>query len=90
MGPKYRVAAGAMISSMFAIGQVILGFIAWGVQPWRSLTQVLYAPQLLVVSYFWILSESVRWLLSKGRYVESEAILKKVIKQIHILKFIGK
>lgn len=65
---------------MFALGQVILGFIAWGVQPWRTLTQVLYAPQLLVVSYFWILSESVRWLMSKGRYEESEAILKKVAK----------
>lgn len=80
VGPKYRVAAGATISTMFAVGQVILGFIAWGVQPWRTLTQVLYAPQLLVVCYFWILSESVRWLLSKGRYEESEQILKKVAK----------
>ncbi|CAG5054653.1 unnamed protein product [Parnassius apollo] len=80
VGPKYRVIAGATMSTMFALGQVILGFIAWGVQPWRTLTQVLYAPQLLVVSYFWILSESVRWLMSKGRYEESEAILKKVAK----------
>lgn len=81
VGPKYRVAAGATISTMFAVGQVLLGFIAWGVQPWRSLTQVLYAPQLLVVSYFWILSESVRWLMSKGRYEESEEILKKAAKR---------
>lgn len=79
VGPKYRVVAGATISTMFAIGQVILGFIAWGVPQWRTLTQVLYAPQLLVVSYFWILSESVRWLMSKGRYEEAENILKKVI-----------
>lgn len=68
------------MSTMFALGQVFLGLIAWGVQPWRTLTQVLYAPQLLVISYFWILSESVRWLMSKGRYEESEAILKKVAK----------
>lgn len=80
VGPRYRVAAGAMISSMFAVGQVLLGFIAWGVPSWRTLTQVLYAPQLLVVSYFWILSESIRWLMSKGRYEESEIILKKVAK----------
>ncbi|XP_060801636.1 organic cation transporter protein-like [Amyelois transitella] len=80
VGPKYRVKAGATISTMFAVGQVILGFIAWGVQSWRPLTQVLYIPQLFVVSYFWILSESVRWLMSKGRYEESEAILKKVAK----------
>ncbi|XP_047990792.1 organic cation transporter protein-like [Leguminivora glycinivorella] len=81
VGPKYRVVAGATISTLFALGQVALGFIAWGVQPWRTLTQVLYAPQLLVVCYFWILSESVRWLMSKGRYEESEEILKKVAKR---------
>ncbi|CAD0201595.1 unnamed protein product [Chrysodeixis includens] len=80
VGPKYRVIAGATISTLFALGQVILGFIAWGVPSWRPLTQVLYAPQILVVSYFWILSESVRWLMTKGRYEESEQILKKVAK----------
>lgn len=80
VGPKYRVAAGATISTCFALGQVLLGFIASGVHPWRTLTQVLYAPQLLVVSYFWILAESVRWLMSKGRYEEAEVILKRVAK----------
>ncbi|XP_049872917.1 organic cation transporter protein-like [Pectinophora gossypiella] len=80
VGPKRRVAAGATISTMFALGQVVLGLIAWGVRPWRTLTQVLYAPQLLVITYFWILAESVRWLMSKGRYEEAETILKKVAK----------
>ncbi|VVC91058.1 unnamed protein product [Leptidea sinapis] len=73
-------AAGATISSMFALGQVILGFIAWGVPSWRPLTQVVYAPQLLVISYFWILSESVRWLMTKSKYEEAERILIKVAK----------
>lgn len=78
VGPKYRVVAGATISTLFALGQVFLGLIAWGVPAWRPLTQILYAPQLLVITYFWILSESVRWLMSKGRYEESEHILQKV------------
>ncbi|XP_028161598.1 organic cation transporter protein-like [Ostrinia furnacalis] len=81
VGPKYRVIAGATISTMFAVGQIILGFIAWGMPAWRPLTQILYAPQLLVISYFWILAESVRWLMSKGRYEEAENILKKVAKR---------
>lgn len=68
------------MSTMFALGQVFLGLIAWGVPTWRTLTQVIYAPQLLVVAYFWILSESVRWLMSRGRYEEAESILKKVAK----------
>ncbi|XP_041980313.1 organic cation transporter protein-like [Aricia agestis] len=81
VGPQYRVVVGATMSTLFAVGQVILGLIAWAVPQWRSLTQAVYAPQLLVVSYFWILSESVRWLMSKGRYEESEEILKKVAKR---------
>ncbi|CAF4852861.1 unnamed protein product [Pieris macdunnoughi] len=81
VGPGYRVIAGATMSTMFALGQVFLGLIAWGVPSWRPLTQVIYAPQLLVVTYFWILSESVRWLLSKGKFEEAEDILKKVAKR---------
>lgn len=80
MGPRYRVIVGATMSTMFALGQVFLGLIAWGVPTWRTLTQVIYAPQLLVVAYFWILSESVRWLMSRGRYGEAESVLKKVAK----------
>ncbi|XP_028161597.1 organic cation transporter protein-like [Ostrinia furnacalis] len=77
-GPKYRVITGASLSTMFAIGQIILSFIAWGVPAWRTLTRVVYGPLLLVISYYWLLTESVRWLMSKGRYEEAEAILRKV------------
>jgi hypothetical protein len=30
---------------------------------------------LLCISYFWLLPESVRWLLAKGKKAEAEAIL---------------
>lgn len=78
VGPKYRVIAGAILSSTFALGQMCMGLIAWGVPDWRPLTLALYIPQFITISYWWILSESVRWYMSKGRYEESEALLKKV------------
>ncbi|XP_034828937.1 organic cation transporter protein-like [Maniola hyperantus] len=80
VGPKRRVIAGATISSIYTLGQVVLALVAWGVPDWRRLTRVLFTPLLLVVTYFWLLSESVRWLMSKGRYEEAEAILKSVAK----------
>lgn len=80
VGPKYRTAAGATLNTFFAVGQVILGLISWGVQTWREITLTLYIPQLLTISYFWIMSESIRWYMSKGRYEDSEKILKKVAK----------
>ncbi|CAG5054649.1 unnamed protein product [Parnassius apollo] len=78
VGPKYRVAAGASMNTFFSIGQILMGLIAWGVPNWRNFTLALYIPQFLTISYFWIISESVRWYMSKGRYEQSEAIIKEV------------
>lgn len=80
MGPKYRVAAGAMMNTCFSVGCVLMGFIAWGVPNWRYLTLTLYIPQLLTIFYFWLISESVRWYMSKGRFDKSDAVLRKVAK----------
>lgn len=78
IGPKYRVAAGATMNTFFSIGQIMLGLIAWAVPNWQMLTLTLYLPQLITVSYFWIMSESVRWYMSKGRFEEAESVLKDV------------
>ncbi|CAG5054645.1 unnamed protein product [Parnassius apollo] len=78
VGPKYRVIASATASSMFAVGQVVLGGVAWLVQPWRYMIMALHIPCFLVIIYFWILTESVRWLLAKQKYTEARAVLEKV------------
>lgn len=77
MGPKYRVITSATCSSMFAVGQVVLGGIAWLVQPWRYMIMTLHIPCFLIVSYYWLLSESVRWLLSKRKFDEARRVLEK-------------
>lgn len=78
VGPKYRVAAGATMNTFFSIGQITMGLIAWGVPNWRLFTLALYIPQLLTIGVFWIMTESVRWYMSKERFEESEAVLKKI------------
>lgn len=78
VGPKYRVGAGAMMNTFFAVGQVTMGLIAWGVQDWRNLTLALYIPQLITITYIWLMAESIRWYMSKGRYEDSEKVLKQV------------
>ncbi|KAJ8716897.1 hypothetical protein PYW07_003524 [Mythimna separata] len=77
-GPKYRVAAGAMMHTSFAVGQIVLGMIAWRVPHWRRMTLAVYLPQLSSILSYWLISESVRWYLSKGRFEDSEALLKKM------------
>lgn len=44
----------------------------------RALLQILYFPALLLLSYFWITPESVRWSITKGRIREAQEILRKV------------
>ncbi|CAH0682937.1 unnamed protein product [Spodoptera exigua] len=78
VGPKFRVAAGAAMNTCFALGQVTMGLIAWAVPDWRNLTLALYIPQFITIFYYWLISESVRWYMSKGRFDESEALLRKV------------
>lgn len=80
VGPKFRVVTSATCSSMFAVGQIILGSVAWLIQPWRYMIMALHIPCFLIVTYYWILSESVRWLLSKRKYSEAKTVLEKVAK----------
>ncbi|XP_022829592.1 organic cation transporter protein-like [Spodoptera litura] len=75
VGPGYRVRTSATISSMFALGQVVLGILAFAIPAWKTLTLVLYIPVFLIISYYWILSESFRWLLSKNKQEEGKATL---------------
>ncbi|CAH0399959.1 unnamed protein product [Chilo suppressalis] len=78
VGPKYRVVASATSTSMFALGQVILGGTAWLIPSWRYLLLALNIPCFLIIAYYWILSESVRWLLSKEKFDEARVVLEKV------------
>ncbi|XP_075975358.1 organic cation transporter protein-like [Anticarsia gemmatalis] len=80
VGPKYRVAAGASMNTFFALGEITMGFLAWCVPDWRQLTLTIYAPQIITLTYYFIISESVRWYVSKGRYKETEELLKKIAK----------
>ncbi|CAG9562780.1 unnamed protein product [Danaus chrysippus] len=78
VGPKYRVVTSAFSSSMFSVGQVILGGVAWLVQPWRYMIMALHIPCFLIISYYWLLSESIRWLLSKQKNEEARRVLENV------------
>ncbi|XP_047521131.1 solute carrier family 22 member 2-like isoform X1 [Pieris napi] len=80
VGPKYRVLTSATSSATFSCGEVVLGVVAWLVRPWRSLLMTLYIPVFLLLSYYWILSESVRWLLAKKKYAEARQVLENVAK----------
>lgn len=80
VGFRKRVLGGNIISMFYAVGQVILALVAWAIPEWRTLTRVLYAPSILFIVYFYVIQESVRWLLSKGKNKEAIHILIRAAK----------
>ncbi|XP_034829489.1 organic cation transporter protein-like [Maniola hyperantus] len=80
VGPKYRVLASAASISLFATGEVLLGSVAWLFTEWRAMIMVIHIPCFIIVAYYWLLTESVRWLLSKKKFTEAKEILETVAK----------
>lgn len=76
--PENRVLAGACLYTSLSTGYVTLGLMAWAVPNWRHLIRALYIPQLLTISYLWLMSESVRWYISKSRYDDAKKTLESI------------
>lgn len=85
VGPKGRVFGNTIINVVFVFGLMSLSGLSWLLQDWRTLLRIIYPPACLVFSYLWILNESVRWLLSKGRNDEAIAILNKAAKMNNVI-----
>ncbi|XP_077294523.1 organic cation transporter protein-like [Arctopsyche grandis] len=80
VGPKRRVLGATILCMFYSFGAMLLGVFAWLLPYWRTFLRVIYAPSLFFISYFWFTHESVRWLISKGRYESAVKILKKAAK----------
>uniref|UniRef100_A0A1I8NXI5 Major facilitator superfamily (MFS) profile domain-containing protein n=1 Tax=Stomoxys calcitrans TaxID=35570 RepID=A0A1I8NXI5_STOCA len=77
VGPNRRVLACGLVTIFYAVGEMFLALAAKYLQNWRILLRVLYAPAYGLFLYFWILPESVRWLLSQRREEEAKNVLKR-------------
>lgn len=75
---KYRVLGSTIVALSFPLGEMLLGFVAMYVHDFRTLIRVLYAPGLAVIVYLWLVPESVRWLLVRGKVDRAITILKRI------------
>ncbi|KAG7213259.1 hypothetical protein KM043_002559 [Ampulex compressa] len=80
MGPRYRTFAGMVICMFFATAMSLLALLGYLLRHWFTLSLATSVPFVLLFSYYWIIPESPRWLLSKNRIDEAEVIVQHMAK----------
>ncbi|XP_043267859.1 solute carrier family 22 member 5-like [Venturia canescens] len=80
VGEKRRVLGGAVISSWFGMGGVILGAATMWLRSWQSQLRLFYITGVLVIFLPTLVPESKRWLVANGRMADVEKIHKKMAK----------
>ncbi|XP_070568568.1 organic cation transporter protein-like [Ptychodera flava] len=80
VGPRRRTLAGMIFPMFYSLGYMLLTFYAYFIREWWILQLVITVPDILFLTYWWIVPESPRWLLSSGQDEKAEKIIRKCAK----------
>ncbi|XP_055854570.1 organic cation transporter protein isoform X2 [Episyrphus balteatus] len=80
VGPKRREMASIVLNYFYAVGEALVGLAAWLLPNWQLLQIVLSAPPLIFIAYYWMVPESVRWLIAREDYEKAKKIITKAAK----------
>ena len=78
VGPNKRTLCGILIEFVFVAGELYLALVAQQLRDWRKIQLACTLPCLVFFLYYFILPESVRWLLSKKKYTQAQNRLKTI------------
>ncbi|XP_048727164.2 organic cation transporter protein-like isoform X1 [Ostrea edulis] len=77
VGPNKRVLCGTLIHGFFTLGLLYQSGAAYFIKHWKWIDLAIAVPLVFYIAYYWLVPESPRWLMSKGRYKEAEKIIQK-------------
>ena len=80
VGGKWRVIAGLCLEFPCALGFTTLPAMAYLLPNWTHLQLAITLPTLAFIAVAFLIPESPRWLLTKGRMEEAEETLKNAVK----------
>lgn len=80
VGPRRREMSGIVLNYFYAVGEALVGIFAWWCKDWVSLQLIVSVPPLLFIGYYWIVPESIRWLLARNDIQRAGKIVKKAAK----------
>lgn len=76
--PEARTMTGMAYAGFFGLGIAFLPGLAYFIRSWRKLEFAIGVLSTLLISYYWLLPESPRWLVSQRRHQEALKILKEI------------
>ncbi|KAJ1345738.1 hypothetical protein KIN20_000338 [Parelaphostrongylus tenuis] len=80
VGPQYRKLASVITGGFFAIGQILLGIEGCYLTDYRHLQLAIVSPAFFFLSYWWLVPESARWLVTQRRYMDADKVLQRAAK----------
>lgn len=80
IGTKWRELVSVLFHVPFSIGHFLMAVLAYYVRDWQTIQFGLSIPSIVLLSYYWLVFESPRWLFAVGRIDESAKILEKAAK----------
>lgn len=77
VGTKWRAAITVLYQIPFGLGHMSLAGLAFWFRHWQQLQIAITLPSIILLSYWWIVPESPRWLLATGKQRAACKILQK-------------
>lgn len=77
VGPSSRGFGAGIISNAVSVAQMMLAVTAMYISDFRILLRFLFGLVAFVLTFIWLVPESVRWLFSVGKHEEGMKILEK-------------
>ncbi|XP_043275889.1 organic cation transporter protein-like [Venturia canescens] len=80
VGPQWRAAITVLYQIPYCLGHMSLAGLAYWFRHWQHLQLAITLPSIILLSYWWIVPESPRWLLVVGKQKRACHILEKAAK----------
>lgn len=77
LGVEHRILASLVLGVPLSLGAASLALVDYLAGYWRTWARLAYPPSLLLLLYPWLLPESVRWLVSRGRMHDAAHVIKR-------------
>ncbi|XP_050356078.1 uncharacterized protein LOC126777171 [Nymphalis io] len=85
MPPARRTYTGIVVGMLFASGMCLLALLAYLLRDWFYLSLATSIPFVLLFGYYWLIPESPRWLVGRGRIADAEKVLRNLAKRNGII-----